>query len=126
VIWIVIDKEKFNFFLFFFRYELVFYLKTSKNNSIINENIFSSFVHTLIVDSDVDIDLHQFPNIRRLKFEWPSNKQLNSSILPHLEELNLVYIGSNLFDVSLQQMQEYSVLLCSVKYPFKIFSVYDI
>lgn len=74
----------------------VFYLKRSNNNHINKDSVFPAFVYTLIIDSDVDLNLRLFPNIHRLKFEWFSSNelvQLCTNVLPHLEELTLVYIG---------------------------------
>ncbi|CAF1203844.1 unnamed protein product [Rotaria sordida] len=79
----------------FHNLKLVFYLKQSNKNLITNNHIFSLYVYTLIVDSNVDINLNQFSNIHRLKFEWFSTKQLqqlSTNIFPYLEELNLIYI----------------------------------
>ncbi|CAF2551743.1 unnamed protein product [Rotaria sp. Silwood2] len=75
--------------------KLVFYLKRSNKNLINDNHIFPLCVYTLIVDSNVDVNLNQFPNVHRLKFEWFSAKelvQLCTNVLPYLEELNLVYI----------------------------------
>ncbi|CAM4828221.1 unnamed protein product [Rotaria magnacalcarata] len=81
----------------FHNLKLVFYLTTSNNSLISNDQIFHVYVHTLIVDSNVDVDLNRFPNIRRLKFEWFSMTELvkiSTNVLPYLEELNLVYIAT--------------------------------
>jgi hypothetical protein len=72
----------------FHQLKLIFHLRKPVNNP--------SFVHTLIVSAGVDVNLHQFPNIRRLKLEWPTKnelEQLRPDVLPYLEELSLVYIG---------------------------------
>ena len=58
------------------------------------------YVDTLILDSETDIYLNSFTNIRRLKLLSPTNVQLNelqSAILPSLEHLSIGN-NSNFFD----------------------------
>ena len=65
---------------------LVFQMKQSGDE----DNLFPFYVHTLVIDSNIDVCLNYFPNTRRLKMESvPKNilSQLNSNILPHLEHL---------------------------------------
>ncbi|CAF4992341.1 unnamed protein product [Rotaria socialis] len=76
----------------FHNLKFVFYLTTSNNSLISNDQIFPVYG----VDSNVDVGLNRFSNIRRLKFEWFSTTELariSANVLPYLEELNLVYIG---------------------------------
>ena len=65
---------------------LVFQMKQSGDE----DNLFSFYVHTLVIESNIDVYLNYFPNTRRLKMESVSKNilfQLNSNILPHLEHL---------------------------------------
>jgi hypothetical protein len=71
---------------------LVFQMKTSD----LKDNIFSSYVYTLIVQLDMDFNLSYYPNIHRLKLDSISKNelsQLNSNTLPHLEHLALYHTG---------------------------------
>ncbi|CAM4864995.1 unnamed protein product [Rotaria socialis] len=77
----------------FHNLKFVFYLTTSNNSLISNDQIFPVYG----VDSNVDVGLNRFSNIRRLKFEWFSTTELariSANVLPYLEELNLVYIAT--------------------------------
>ncbi|CAF0976962.1 unnamed protein product [Adineta steineri] len=95
----------------FHHLKLVFYLNKMNNNNIINNNdIFRLFIYTLRVDSGINVNLTQFPNIRHLKLEWPSNQELQqlcSNVLPYLEKLNLVYIGNILTNTFLSSKFSY-------------------
>jgi hypothetical protein len=71
---------------------LVFQMKKTDYN----DNIFSSYVYTLVIDYNIDVNLRYFPNIHHLKLDNISKNilsQLNSSTLPDLEHLTLYHAG---------------------------------
>ncbi|UJR14520.1 hypothetical protein I4U23_001516 [Adineta vaga] len=68
------------------------HLTLSENTDSIYNHSFFSHIHSLIFIGNVDIELHQFPNIRRLTLQYPSNNllnQLHDSNLSHLEYLSI-------------------------------------
>jgi len=76
----------------FHELHLVFHMKKSDYN----DNIFSYYVYTLLIDQNIDVNLKNFPNIHHLKLNSISKNilsQLNSSTLPHLEHLSLYHTG---------------------------------
>ncbi|UJR32274.1 hypothetical protein I4U23_019739 [Adineta vaga] len=59
-----------------------------------NEETFSHYVYTLIVDEWIDFNPKYFPNVRRLKLKSPIPKvleQLKGNIMPYLEYLSVLY-----------------------------------
>jgi hypothetical protein len=68
------------------------HLTISKDNPILDLNLFSPYIHSLITIGEVDINLHYFKNVRRLILHYPTNqflKQFDSDILPNLEYLSI-------------------------------------
>ncbi|CAF1118207.1 unnamed protein product [Rotaria sordida] len=71
--------------------QLIFHIKTS-NDSETNGKIFSSYVYTLIIDRGINVNLTQFPNVRRLYLINPLQEvctQLTSDVMPYLEHLSI-------------------------------------
>jgi hypothetical protein len=76
------------------------HLTISKDNHLINTDVLSPYIHSLITIGDVDINLHRFKNVRHLTLHYPTNKllkQFDIDILPNLEYLSIPDI---LFDMS--------------------------
>ena len=68
-----------------------------------NGEIFFSYVHTLIVDPWININLNQFPHIHRLRLDRPLPQvleQLKPNILPDLEDLSVTYMF-NMYEMDL-------------------------
>src|SRR5690242_14577271 len=66
---------------------LVFHMNQS-NVIKTNDEIFSYYVHTLIVDPWINFNLKHFPNVHRLKLDNPIPQvleQLKPDIMPYLE-----------------------------------------
>ncbi|CAF0918801.1 unnamed protein product, partial [Adineta ricciae] len=59
-----------------------------------NDELFSYYVYTLIIDEWIDFNPTHFPNVRRLKLKSPIPKVLGllkGNIMPHLEHLSVLY-----------------------------------
>ena len=68
------------------------HLTISKDNYLINMDLFSPYIYSLITIGDVDINLSHFKNIRRLILHYPTTKflkQFDNDILPNLEYLSI-------------------------------------
>ncbi|CAF1179912.1 unnamed protein product [Rotaria sordida] len=88
----------------FHNLKLVFYLKQSNKNLITNNHIFSLYVYTLIVDSNVDINLNQFSNIHQelnlIYIETLSTNHKSLS-LPSLRILKVRFINLSIYQTIL-------------------------
>lgn len=73
-----------------------------------DNDIFSPYVHTLILNNRIDINLNIFINIRRLKLIVPNYeqlKQLKSGHFPYLEYLSIGY-QNNHFSLHMPNLHE--------------------
>jgi hypothetical protein len=68
------------------------HLIISESNHVININLFSPYIHSLITIGEVDINLQHFKNLRCLILQYPTHKlfkRFEDNILPHLEYLSI-------------------------------------
>jgi hypothetical protein len=82
--------------------QLVFHINQS-NLLKSNDEIFSYYVHTLIVDPWINVNLTQFPNVHRLQLDNPLPEilgQLKPEIMPYLEHLSVRYMF-NMYEMDL-------------------------
>ena len=82
--------------------QLHFHLHTT-NATKINEEPFPFYVYSLLVDPWININLHRFQNVRRLKLNSPLPhilEQLKPESMPFLEYLSVSYIY-NMYEIVL-------------------------
>ncbi len=75
-----------------------------------NDEIFSYYVHTLIVDPWINLNLEYFPNIHHLKLDSPLPKvleQLKPDLMPYLEYLSVSYMF-NMYEMDLLRERIFS------------------
>ncbi|CAF3138247.1 unnamed protein product [Rotaria sp. Silwood2] len=73
--------------------QLVFHMDLS-NVLKTNDEIYSFYVYTLIVNPWINFNLQNFPNVRRLRLNNPLPKvleQLQPNVMPYLEYLSIFY-----------------------------------
>jgi hypothetical protein len=89
--------------------QLIFHINPS-NISKTNDEIFSFYIHTLIIEPWIHFNLKHFPNVRylRLNDSLPSLlEQLKSDIMPNLEYLSISYTY-NMYEIDLLHKRIFS------------------
>ncbi|CAF1429201.1 unnamed protein product [Adineta steineri] len=89
--------------------QLTFHMNQS-NVLKTNGEIYSFYVHTLIVDPWIDFNLIHFPNVRRLTLNSPFPKvieQLKANVVPYLEHLSVFYTY-NMYEINILHNEIFS------------------
>lgn len=76
------------------------HLTISKDYQVFNLHLFSSYIHSLTILDDLDVNLSNFPNLRRLILHNPSHKILEQFKYDILFNLEYLSIPNNLFNMS--------------------------
>jgi hypothetical protein len=82
-----------------------------------NDEIFSYYVHTLIVDPWINFNLKHFPNIHRLRLDSVLPQvleQLKPDIMPYLEHLSVLYVY-NMYEMGLLHERIFSNRFINLK-----------
>jgi len=108
---------RFNQLIQSFNYLKLYFHMDSTNLIKSNDEIFSYYVHTLIVDPWINFNLKHFPNIHRLRLDSVLPQvleQLKPDIMPYLEHLSVLYTY-NMYEMGLLHERIFSNRFINLK-----------
>jgi hypothetical protein len=100
-----------------FQYLQLYFHIDSSNVLKSHDEIFSYYVHTLIVDPWINFNLKHFPNVHNLRLNSPLPKvleQLKPDVMPYLKHLSVIYMY-NMYEMVLLRERIFSNRFLNLK-----------